>query len=69
LHSSTQSLRYQLQGSSTDVLELIPPYVQTELLDGANDQREKNVKRLRFAAEGGHYDAVFKGFNEAMSGN
>lgn len=93
VHSYTQSLRYQLRGSSTDVLELIPPYVQTELLDGANDPRAmplaafieeamgilksnpavseicvENVKRLRFAAEGGHYDAVFTGFNDAMSG-
>ena len=27
IHSYTQSLRYQLQGSNTEVLELIPPYV------------------------------------------
>jgi len=27
----------------------------------------ENVKRLRFAAEGGHYDSVFQGFNEAMA--
>jgi hypothetical protein len=26
----------------------------------------ENVKRLRFAAESGHYDAVFQGLNEAM---
>jgi uncharacterized oxidoreductase len=31
IHSWTQSLRYQLRESSVDVLELIPPYVQTEL--------------------------------------
>lgn len=31
IHSWTQSLRYQLQGSSVQVMELIPPYVQTEL--------------------------------------
>jgi len=27
----------------------------------------ENVKRLRFAAESGHYDAVFNGLNEAMA--
>jgi uncharacterized oxidoreductase len=39
LHSFTQSLRYQLQGGSTEVLELIPPYVATELMNGAEDPR------------------------------
>jgi uncharacterized oxidoreductase len=92
IHSYTQSLRYQLRGSTTEVLELIPPYVATDLLDGASDPRAmpldkflaevmeilktqpetaeicvENVKRLRFAAESGHYDAVFQGLNAAMA--
>jgi uncharacterized oxidoreductase len=92
LHSYTQSLRYQLRGSTTEVLELIPPYVATDLLDGASDPRAmpldkfiaevmeiiktqptapeicvENVKGLRFAAEGGHYDAVFEGLNGSFS--
>jgi len=32
IHSYTQSLRYQLQHTKVQVLELVPPYVQTELL-------------------------------------
>lgn len=32
LHAYTQSLRYQLQQTSVEVIELIPPYVQTHLL-------------------------------------
>jgi uncharacterized oxidoreductase len=91
IHSYTQSLRYQLQGTAIEVLELIPPYVATHLLDGAADPRAmpldrfiaeameilktqpdvteicvENVKRLRFAAESGHYDSVFRGLNDAM---
>jgi uncharacterized oxidoreductase len=91
LHSYTQSLRFQLRASKTEVLELIPPYVATDLMGGASDPRAmpldkyisevmdilktqpaateicvENVKNLRFAAESGHYDSVFRGFNEAM---
>ncbi len=32
IHSWTQSLRYQLRGTSIEVIELVPPYVQTELM-------------------------------------
>ena len=39
IHSYTQSLRYQLKSTSIEVLELIPPYVQTDLMDGAADPR------------------------------
>jgi uncharacterized oxidoreductase len=39
IHSYTQSLRYQLKDTATEVIELIPPYVQTDLMNGANDPR------------------------------
>lgn len=32
IHSYSESLRYQLKDTSIQVLELIPPYVQTELM-------------------------------------
>lgn len=32
IHSYTQSMRYQLKDTKAQVLELIPPYVQTELM-------------------------------------
>jgi uncharacterized oxidoreductase len=39
MHSYTQSLRYKLRGSSVRVLELIPPWVQTDLLGSNNEPR------------------------------
>ena len=41
IHSYTESLRYQLKDGPVQVLELIPPYVQTELMGPgqANDPR------------------------------
>jgi uncharacterized oxidoreductase len=93
IHSYTQSLRYQLKDTKIEVLELVPPYVQTELMGEAQakDPRAmpldafieetmeilktqpeaqeicvKTVYPLRFAAEGGKYEAFFTGFNDAM---
>jgi len=39
IHSYTQSLRHQLRGTHIEVLELVPPYVATHLMDGADDPR------------------------------
>ncbi|MGC2210095.1 MAG: SDR family oxidoreductase [Candidatus Korobacteraceae bacterium] len=46
IHSYTQSLRYQLKATSTEVLELIPPYVATELSSGANDPRAMPLEQF-----------------------
>lgn len=37
MHSYTESLRFQLRASTVEVLELIPPYVATNLMNGADD--------------------------------
>ena len=45
IHSYTQSLRYQLRDTGVQVLELIPPYVQTELM-GARQASDPNAMPL-----------------------
>lgn len=39
IHSYTQSLRFQLKKANIEVLELIPPYVATDLMGGKSDPR------------------------------
>jgi uncharacterized oxidoreductase len=51
IHSYTQSLRYQLRDTSVQVIELIPPYVQTELM-GSRQANDPNAMPLKdFIAE------------------
>jgi uncharacterized oxidoreductase len=51
IHSYTQSLRYQLRQTPVQVMELIPPYVQTELM-GPGQASDPNAMPLKdFIAE------------------
>lgn len=45
IHSYTESLRYQLKDTNVQVIELIPPYVQTELM-GARQASDPNAMPL-----------------------
>jgi uncharacterized oxidoreductase len=51
IHSYTQSLRYQLRNTSVQVLELIPPYVQTELMGAAQANDPRAMPLGEFIAE------------------
>ena len=46
LHSLTLSLRHQLSGTSIKVFEVAPPLVDTELNDGARDERRLRNKGI-----------------------
>ncbi len=51
IHSWSESLRYQLQDTAVEVLEWIPPYVQTELM-GERQASDPNAMPLKeFIAE------------------
>jgi len=46
LHSYTESLRHQLRNTAVRVMELIPPYVATHLMGGADDPHAMPVEEF-----------------------
>ncbi len=51
IHSYTQSLRYQLKDTQVQVVELAPPYVQTELMGPAQASDPAAMPLAEFIAE------------------
>jgi uncharacterized oxidoreductase len=51
IHSCTMSLRHQLSGTSIEVIEIIPPYVQTELMGGNQLADERAMPLDAFISE------------------
>ena len=51
LHSYTQAMRYQLRATKVKVLEIIPPYVQTELGGSAQASDPRAMPLKDFIAE------------------
>jgi uncharacterized oxidoreductase len=51
MHSYSLTLRYQLKGTKVEVLELAPPYVQTELLGSAQASDPRAMPLKDYIAE------------------
>lgn len=51
IHSWTQSLRYQMKGTNVQVIELVPPYVQTELMGPQMAADPRAMPLAEFIAE------------------
>jgi len=51
IHSYSQALRYQLKSTSVEVIELVPPYVQTELMGSAQASDPRAMPLQEFIDE------------------
>ena len=51
IHSYSLTLRYQLKGTKVEVLELVPPYVQTELMGDAQASDPRAMPLKDYIAE------------------
>jgi uncharacterized oxidoreductase len=51
IHSYTLSQRYKLKGNSVRVLELAPPWVQTDLMEGTNNSDPRAMPLKEFIDE------------------
>jgi uncharacterized oxidoreductase len=51
IHSWTQSLRYQLQDTRVQVMELVPPYVQTDLMGSHQATDPRAMPLAEFTTE------------------
>ncbi len=51
IHSWSQSLRYQLQSTNIEVIEIVPPYVQTELMGSAQAADPRAMPLADFISE------------------
>ena len=51
IHSYSLTLRYQLKGTKVEVLELVPPYVQTELMGDAQATDPRAMPLKEYIAE------------------
>jgi uncharacterized oxidoreductase len=51
IHSYSESLRYQLKSTNIEVVELAPPYVQTELMGSAQAADPRAMPLKEFLAE------------------
>jgi uncharacterized oxidoreductase len=51
IHSYSLTMRYQLKGTKVEVLELVPPYVQTELMGDAQATDPRAMPLKEYIAE------------------
>jgi uncharacterized oxidoreductase len=51
IHSYSQALRYQLKSTNVEVIELVPPYVQTELMGSAQAADPRAMPLKDYLAE------------------